>query len=156
MATHSTLDTLIDISEKEIDRATLALSEALRAVNEMAQKLTLLQQYQNDYVSRFQTGSSGGLTASGYRNYQSFLDKLDLAITGQSELLRHARVRADEAQSHWLAASRKQKSFTTLAARATSAEQKVENRRDQKMNDEYASRITGNTGSGGQLTQTRV
>ncbi len=140
MASPSTLKTLIEMSEQEIEQATRNLSDALRMVNEMEQKLVLLQQYQNDYANRFQTGSSGGLTASGFRNYQSFLEKLDMAIAGQTELLRNAKRNADGAQNLWQAASRKQKSFTTLAARATASEQQLQGKREQRLTDEHASR----------------
>ncbi|MES2025016.1 MAG: flagellar export protein FliJ [Pseudomonadota bacterium] len=140
MATSSALDTLIELATKETDEAAKRLGKCMKAAEETEQKLALLQQYRDDYATRFQQNLTTGLTAMGYRNYQLFLDKLEQAITSQQLVVRDAHIRVDRERAAWQASERKRMSYGTLANRALKAKQLQENKRDQKQTDEHAAR----------------
>lgn len=142
MATPSALETLIELATKETDEATKRLGRAIRVSEEAQQKLTILQQYRDDYAARFQDTLTTGLTALSYRNFQLFIEKIDTAITGQHDVVRNSQQRVADARAAWQACERKRMSYDTLAARAKEAELKKENKRDQKAMDEHAARIT--------------
>ena len=91
MATSSAIHTLIELATQETDEAAKRLGQAMRAGEEARQKLTLLQQYRDDYAARFQASVAAGLSASGYRNFQIFIDKLDSAIASQQQVVARGR-----------------------------------------------------------------
>jgi flagellar FliJ protein len=140
MSTPSAINTLVSLASIETDDAARRLGNAIRAGEESERKLALLQQYRDEYAARFQAGMAAGLAASGYRNFQVFLDKLDQAIAGQQQIVRDAARRVGEQRKAWQESERKRKSYGTLADRAEQMEQKKELKRDQKLTDEHAAR----------------
>lgn len=141
MAKHSALDTLIELATTQTDEAAKRLGLAVRACEDTEQKLGMLMQYREDYEARFRTGLSSGMTTMGYRNFQLFLEKLDTAIAGQQQIVDNAKRRIAEERGAWQTAERKRMSYGTLAARKETIEQRKENKRDQKLMDEYATRL---------------
>lgn len=140
MALKSPIATLIEITEKEVDEAAKLLGKAIRAHDETEKKLSLLQQYRDDYAQRFQDGAAKGLTVSQYKNFMSFLAKLDTAIDGQKQVVLDAEHRIVIAKTEWQASEKKRLSYDTLQNRAHTAREKKEAKRDQKQTDEMASR----------------
>lgn len=140
MATPSALETLIELATRESDEAAKRLGKCMKAAEDTEQKLAVLVQYRDDYAARFQTNLTAGLTAMGYRNFQMFLDKLELAISSQKLVVQDAHTRVERERSAWQASERKRMSYDTLAARASKEKQLKESRRDQKQTDEHAAR----------------
>lgn len=140
MATNTALDTLIELATNETDEAAKRLGRAIRACEDTEQKLALLLQYRDDYQARFRSGLAAGISASGYRNFQLFLDKLDTAIAGQQQIVDDAKKRISDERGAWQSSERKRMSYDTLAVRAEKAELQKQNKRDQKLMDEFATR----------------
>jgi flagellar FliJ protein len=140
MASSSALGTLIELATKDTDEAAKRLGKCMKAAEESEQKLELLKQYRDDYAARFQQNLAAGLTASGYRNYQQFLDKLEQAIGSQQQIVRDAHARVEREKKTWQDCERKRMSYGTLADRADKAQQIKDNKRDQKQMDEHAAR----------------
>lgn len=140
MASTSQLETLIDMAQSETDDAAKRLGAALKAVSDAEEKLNMLVGYRDEYSHKFQASQQAGITPMAYRNFQAFMDKLDSAIHGQEEVLRHARKRGDHEKATWQAAERKRVSYTTLRDREDAKMQKLEAKRDQKAMDEHATR----------------
>ena len=140
MATSSALDTLIELASKETDEAAKRLGRAIRNGEDAEQKLQLLFQYRDDYMERFHRNLQSGLSASGYRNFQLFLDKLDEAIKGQQRVVQDAQQRVSRERGSWQSCERKRISYDTLATRALKVQQLKETRREQKQTDEFAAR----------------
>ena len=136
----SALDTLIELATKETDEAAKRLGRAVRASGDAEQKLALLLQYREDYVLRFQEKLLAGISASGYRNFQLFLDKLDDAINGQRRVLQDMQKRTNAERQAWQGSERKRMSYDTLSTRAQKAKELKETRREQKQTDEFAAR----------------
>jgi flagellar FliJ protein len=140
MATLSALETLIDLAQRESDAAAKRLGAALKAVEEGEQKLQMLLGYRDDYANRLDAAQMAGITPFAYHNFVAFMGKLDNAIGGQREVLRHAEARANMEKAAWQAAERKRLSYRTLNERAAADALKLENKRDQKMMDDHAAR----------------
>jgi flagellar protein FliJ len=134
------LDTLIELATRQSDEAAQRLGDAIKACQDTEQKLNLLLQYREEYESRFKAGLNSGMTASGYRNFQLFLDKLDTAIAGQEQIVHDAKRRMVAERGVWQSCEKKRISFDTLATRTQQTEQRKENRREQKLMDEFATR----------------
>lgn len=140
MAKQSALDTLIELAQRETDAAAKRLGVALKAVEEGEQKLNMLLGYRDDYAIRLEAAQVAGMTPMAYRNFVAFMDKLDIAINGQREVIKHALHKSGVEKAAWQACERKRLSYRTLNERAAHEALRVENKRDQKQMDEHAAR----------------
>ena len=140
MANASALETLIDLAQRESDACAKRLGAALKAVDEGEQKLQMLLGYRDDYANKLDAAQMAGITPFAYQNFVAFLGKLDQAIDGQREVLKHARVKADMEKKGWQESERKRLSYRTLNERAALEALALENKRDQKMMDDHAAR----------------
>lgn len=140
MASTQQLETLIDLARRETDDAAKRLGAALKAAADAEEKLNMLIGYRDEYGRRFDASQQQGITPMAYRNFQAFMEKLDTAIKGQQEVVRHSKARGDQEKQAWQDAERKRMSFSTLRDRAEAQELKKEAKRDQKAMDEHASR----------------
>ncbi|MFL6633670.1 MAG: flagellar export protein FliJ [Massilia sp.] len=140
MANASALDTLIDLAQRESDACAKRLGAALKAVDDGEQKLQMLLGYRDDYANRLDAAQMAGITPFAYQNFVAFLGKLEQAIDGQREVLKHARVKADTEKKGWQESERKRLSYRTLNERAAAEALAIENKRDQKMMDDHAAR----------------
>lgn len=140
MASKAQLETLIDLARRETDDAAKRLGASLKAVDEARQKHEMLVGYREEYVNRFQEAQAAGITPMAYRNFQAFMDKLDVAVKGQHDAITRAEQRSNQEKQAWQTAERKRVSYSTLNERADAAALKLENKRDQKQMDEHAAR----------------
>ncbi len=140
MASPSQLATLIDLARRETDDAAKRVGAALKMVEDNEQKLQMLTGYRDDYLGRFEATLAAGMTPMAYRNFQAFMDKLDNAVKGQQDAVKHARARSEQEKAAWQQSERKRMSYTTLETRAQQEAMRLEAKRDQKAMDEHAAR----------------
>ena len=65
------------------DSATQALARLIANERDAKNKLDMLQQYRDEYATRFTLAAQNGLTRSEWHNYQEFINRLDEAIDAQ-------------------------------------------------------------------------
>jgi flagellar FliJ protein len=140
MAQQSALATLIELAQRATDDAAKRLGAALKAEGECEQKLTMLLGYRDDYAARLDAAQMAGITPMAYRNFVAFMDKLDIAINGQREVIKHAQHKTGVEKAAWQACERKRLSYRTLNERAAAETLRRENKLDQKQMDEHATR----------------
>jgi len=140
MAHASALETLIDLAQRESDDRAKRLGVALKAVEDGEQKLQMLMGYRDDYANRLDAAQMAGITPFAYQNFVAFLGKLEQALDGQREVLKHARTKADMEKKGWQESERKRLSYRTLNERAAQQALAIESKRDQKMMDDHAAR----------------
>jgi flagellar FliJ protein len=140
MANTSALETLIDLAQRESDACAKRLGSALKAVEEGEQKLQMLLGYRDDYARQLDAAQMAGITPFAYHNFVAFLAKLENAINGQRDVIKHAQYKADTEKTAWQESERKRLSYRTLNERAALEALKIENKRDQKMMDDHAAR----------------
>lgn len=140
MANTSALETLIELAQRDSDAAAKRLGAALKAVEEAEAKLQMLLGYRDDYANKLDQAQMAGITPFAYRNFVAFIDKLDNAINGQREVLKHANYKSEQEKKAWQESERKRLSYRTLNERAAAEALKIENKRDQKMMDDHAAR----------------
>lgn len=140
MANLSALATLIGLAQTATDNAAKKLGAELTAVEEAQQKLTMLHGYRDDYAAKLEAAQMNGITPLAYHNFVAFMGKLDNAINGQREVVKHAEAKSALAKLNWQACERKRLSFRTLSERAAQDALHTENKRDQKQMDEHAAR----------------
>lgn len=144
MANTSALETLIELAQRESDDAAKRLGAALKAVEEAEQKYQMLLGYRDDYANRLDQQQVAGITPFAYQNFVAFVAKLDNAINGQAEVVKHAKYKGDQEKKAWQESERKRLSYRTLNERALAEAQKIADKRDQKMMDDHAARTVRN------------
>jgi flagellar FliJ protein len=144
MANLSALSTLIELAQKATDDAAKRLGAALKHVEDCEQKLQMLIGYRDDYAQRLINEQRAGMSPQAYANFVAFMVKLDQAVSGQRDVLKHARARSTMEKTMWQNCERKRLSYRTLTERAAIETARIENKRDQKMMDDHAARLTYN------------
>ncbi|MDP2154233.1 MAG: flagellar export protein FliJ [Methylotenera sp.] len=136
------LKMLEEIAAKEVELATEALAKAMKVVGEAQGKYDMLLEYRKGYQDNLNANLSKGMSAEAYQNFQNFFKKLDHAITGQKEVVVFAEQQVKVHRTLWQESQRKKLSYDVLISRADERAVKVEQKRDQKMMDEFATRMT--------------
>lgn len=140
MASKAQLETLMDLAQRETDDAAKRLGASLKHVDDAKQKHQMLVGFQDEYIKKFEAAQAAGITPMAYRNFVAFIEKLDTAVKGQLDMIKHAEYRSAQEKVAWQASERKRMSYSTLNDRADAAALKLENKRDQKAMDEHAAR----------------
>ncbi|MGF6275313.1 flagellar FliJ protein [Massilia sp. UYP11] len=140
MAQLSALETLIDLAQKDSDAAARRLGAANKLVEEAEQKLEMLVGYRDEYARKLDAAQVAGITPFAYHNFVAFIGKLDNALDGQRDVLKHARFKAETERKTLQESERKRLSYRTLNERAASEALKAQNKRDQKLMDDHAAR----------------
>jgi len=140
MGNPTALETLIELAQRDSDDAAKRLGLALKAVDEAEQKLQMLHGFRDDYAHKLDAAQLAGITPMAYHNFVAFMGKLDNAINGQADVLKHAKHKSDTEKTAWQELERKRLSYRTLNERAMAKALHVENKRDQKQMDEHAAR----------------
>lgn len=135
------LQVVLDLTQKRADEATQELAKLIASERDARNKLAMLQQYRNEYATRFQQAAQNGLTPSTWSNYQEFLNRLDDAIATQMRAVAQQAGSTAAGQAHWRQQQKKLKAIDTLSIRHRNDEEIREQKVDQKIQDEFASRL---------------
>lgn len=140
MASKKTLQQLIELARQRSDTAARSLGASRSREEKESSKLKLLEGYRDEYSARLDQALRKGLDRGVWDNYRLFMLKIEAAFRQQRELLEQSRKQVEQCRSVWQAADGKVKSFATLDRRRQSAERVTDNRREQREQDEFASR----------------
>ncbi|MDF7679675.1 flagellar export protein FliJ [Enterobacteriaceae bacterium ESL0689] len=140
MKSHSPMITLRNLAQDEVEQAERQLGQARQAQQAAEKQLTQLLNYQDEYCQKLNHTLCDGMASASWQNYQQFITTLDLAIEQQRQQLQQWGQKVDLAARQWQAKQQRLNAFDTLHTRARDAEQQQENKRDQKMMDEFAQR----------------
>jgi len=135
---------LIGLAKDATDDAARELGKISAERNNAERQLQMLHDYRQDYLTRLSQAMQNGMAASDCHNYQRFIGTLDDAIAQQGNVLRDIDQQLHACRLNWQNEKRKLSSFDTLAQRREQARQVVENRREQRVNDEYSARLVQN------------
>lgn len=140
MARPFSLQTVLDLMQNRADEATQRLARLLAAERDAKRKLEMLLQYRDEYAVRFRQAAQEGLRQPEWRNFQEFLDRLDEAITQQLQAVCVQETHTAAGQMDWQRQRARMKAFDALAERHRSNEERLEQRQEQKAQDEFAAR----------------
>ena len=138
MRSTGVINALKEIAAKEVDLAAEALAMAIKVAGEAESKHAMLREYREDYLKSLNNLMESGMGAELYRNFQNFFNKLDQAVNAQGEVLAFAEKQVQ--RQLWQESQRKKLSYDVLTKRVNKREQKVQQKRDQNMMDEFAMR----------------
>lgn len=139
---NNVLRMLEEIAAREVELATDALAKAMKAVDEAQSKYDMLLEYRKGYQENLAANLAKGMTADAYQNFQNFFKKLDHAIAGQKDVVLIAQQQVNVHRTLWQESQRKKLSYDVLISRSDKRIAKAEQKRDQKLMDEFATRMT--------------
>ena len=140
MAQKFTLQRVHEVATTQAETAAANLGELNRQLQGHEEKLLLLFKYRDEYQERLRRATTAGLDGAGLRNFHDFLERLEQAILQQHALVVDARTRVQSGLGDWQVKQRKSNAFDTLSQRFHVATQRGEAAREQKVQDDFASR----------------
>ncbi|BBO21406.1 MAG: flagellar export protein FliJ [Burkholderiales bacterium] len=141
------LQSLLELSNARKDDAARKLGQLLASEQEVEKTLALLEQYREEYETRFRQAAQNGLSRDEWGNYQSFLGRLDEAIAQQRALVQSSKQRTVDGQREWLDKRNRAKAFDTLSQRHRAQEAHSEAKTEQRAQDEHAAKSHRGDGS---------
>jgi flagellar FliJ protein len=152
MSAQSQLETLLQRAQADRDRATAALRQAERLV-EQAQSLTQqLSDYRTEFDERWMTRFRSAGTTELLHCQRGFGQRLNQAIAAQQSNTQQLGNRVELARALLIAREQRVAAVQKLMARRYADAQKIAARRDQRHTDEAAQRH-GQLGAGRPLNQ---
>ena len=137
-----TLRMLIDLADREVNKANEALAHAMKIAEDAQSKQNMLHEYRQAYIDNLSKTSATGIGADTYINYQNFFGKLDQAISGQIEVVAIAKRAVQSKRELWQEMQRKKLSYEVLKRRADKQSYNKEQKIDQKLMDEFSTRMS--------------
>jgi flagellar FliJ protein len=131
---------LKDLAARRRDAQAQRLSAATRELEEAQRRLDMLVGYRTDYQGRLAQASGRGIDLEQLRNYQAFLAQLERAIAQQAELLERAARAVQAAKAQWSSERQRVDSFQALEGRHLTVVARNQQRREQKLTDDWAAR----------------
>jgi flagellar FliJ protein len=139
MSTKSSLKILLDLAQQKTDASARKLGKLNTQQQEAEKKLNLLLQYRYSYQSYMQDSTRAGLDHIEWLNFIAFINKLEAAITEQRQAVLFAQNKKIAGSDEFLSSQRKLKSYDTLSQREKRAEDLIQAKNEQKIQDEFAS-----------------
>jgi flagellar FliJ protein len=140
MKPQSPLIILRDLAQDAVEQAAQQLGQARQAQQAAEQQLAMLLNYQDEYRQKLNSTLSSGMGSANWQNYQQFIGTLEQAISQHRQQLLQWSEKVERAVKQWQDKQQRLNAFETLNTRALSAELMLENKRDQKLMDEFAQR----------------
>lgn len=140
MAQTFSLQPLLELMQSRTDEATRKLGQLLAAEQNQRSRLQMLEQYREEYAQRMSDAVRQGLTPTALLNFQSFIFRIDDAITQQRVVVENSEKNTRQGQQQWQEQNKQLKAIDTLSQRHELRERYRENRSDQKLQDEFAAR----------------
>lgn len=134
------LQPLLEIMQEKSDEATRRLGQLIAAEQNERQRLSMLENYRNEYAQGLMQASARGLTPASLANFRDFLGRIDEAINAQRDTVKRSENNTLNGKQNWQEQNQRLKAIDTLAHHHARREQQKENKREQKLLDEFSSR----------------
>ena len=133
-------DRLKELAAKKRDAHAQRLGTVTRERDDAAKRLEMLIGYRADYEARLANAARGGIDPNELRNYRAFLAQLERAIAQQTDLVGAAERSVHGAKAQWTSEHQRVESFQALDERHLNGVARAEQRRAQKLTDEWTAR----------------
>lgn len=104
-------------------------------------KLEQVDGFRNEYRARLANSAQTGMSIGQWRDYQLFLAKLDGAANQQIFEVERLAQEYERRKNEWQECEKKVKAFEALRDRHNQAELRKEGQMEQKLSDEFNSRL---------------
>ncbi|USD38630.1 MULTISPECIES: flagellar export protein FliJ [Ferrimonas] len=138
MADPKQLAKVLELADKELEKAQLQLRSARSQADALREQLKQLQAYRFDYVKQADEKAGTLVAANHYQQYYHFIAKLDGAINDQHTQIQAADEAVLQFQQHWQLIQQKQKALALLIDKEHQRRAARAEKREQAELDEFA------------------
>jgi len=117
-------------------KAASALGDSLKTRQQAEQRLADLRAYHLEYLDQYRAANQSGMSVARIREYQVFLDKLELAISEQERIVQRADSACADAQTVWRDKYTRTQVMSNVVDRMKADEQREAERREQAQADD--------------------
>jgi len=135
------LKVIVDLNAENEKKALEVLGEVQRKKQALETQLESLHDYRKEYKDRYQSISQIGVNVTKLLEFRAFISKLGGAIDEQKQAILSIDDEVQAARKNWELQYQKKKSIQKVRDTALKEEQKIEDKREQKEQDERASQI---------------
>ena len=134
-------------AEEKLQATTRSLGGAQQTLQQAVSQQRRLQGYEQEYQQSLRAGMQArGLRVADLVNHQSFITSLNQVVSQQGQQVAECQQAVARAREAWLQDQRRLTAFNLLLSRRDSARLLAENRREQKVSDEFAQRAVHHGG----------
>ena len=133
------------MAEKAEQEAARLLGQGQTQLNQAEAKLGELEQYFSDYQQQWMQQGSQGVSGQWLMNYQRFLSQLESAIGQQQRSVNWYRDNLKKLRQQWHQRHARVEGLSKLVESYQKEARIAADKREQKLLDEYAQRLSGRT-----------
>lgn len=139
MPESKSLQKLLELSREQSNESAKKLGKLNAQYREAEQKLNLLLNYRQSYQLQLQNASRDGMGHAEWRNFMTFINKLDAAITEQRRAVRYAESHRMTGCDEYQACQRKLNAYDTVSQRYQKSGVLRQKKIEQNEIDEFSS-----------------
>ncbi|HSX87280.1 MAG TPA: flagellar export protein FliJ [Pseudomonas sp.] len=134
---------VVAMAERAEREAALQLGHCRGLLSQAEVKLGELEHYRSDYQQQWIDEGQRGVSGQWLMNYQRFLSQLETAIGQQRNTMEWHRQNAERAKETWQQRYARLEGLRKLVERYREEARLAEDKREQKLLDELAQRLSG-------------
>lgn len=131
------IDKIVSLAAAEERRLGEQAGRSRKYLNEQLDRLGELNAFRHNYVGK--NPASAGVHAAHWKDYQSFLERLDAAVTAQQQIIRDGERNLETHRQRWLAKRQRHESLERVLEKYKDQDKAYESRLEQKSADELSS-----------------
>lgn len=113
-------------------------TQAMSQLRSFEHQLRQLEAYRRSYMEQALERGGDGMLASGFHQYQAFIQTIEKAETDQQQSVTRLTHNVEQKRQTWLQVQSRRKAIEQLIIRQRERQERVEARQEQKLLDEYA------------------
>lgn len=117
MPESKSIEKLLELSRQQSNESAKKLGRLNAQYREAEQKLNMLLNYRQSYQLQLQNASRNGMTHAEWRNFMTFINKLDAAITEQRRAVQYAESNRMAGCDAYQTCQRKLNAYDTVSQR---------------------------------------
>jgi flagellar FliJ protein len=135
------LQSIAELAKKDEDQALQLLAASQQEYTQAQQQWEQLSQFLKEYQGRFvEWGAEGAVSVARIQDYQAFMGRLNEAMVVQQHVVDQTEQDVQQKRQEWLAKRVNTQALEKVVSRYQDEEKRQENSKEQRDNDEYASR----------------
>lgn len=134
---------VVAMAERAEREAAVQLGHSQGLLKQAEVKLGDLERYRADYQQQWISEGQRGVSGQWLMNYQRFLSQLEVAIVQQRQSVTWHRNNLDKVRELWQQRYARLEGLRKLVQRYLDEARQVEDKREQKLLDELAQRLSG-------------
>jgi flagellar FliJ protein len=130
------IDKIVSLAAAEERSFGVQAGRSRKYLDEQLERLGELNAFRHNYTDK--NPASSGVTAAVWKDYQSFLHRLDAAVSAQQQIIRDGERNLETHRQRWLAKRQRLESLERVLEKYKDQDRAYESRLEQKSADELS------------------